>query len=414
MTQSGTIRFQTLPNGMHVVHEAMPWLPSLSFSFLFPFGAATDPETLEGSASVLSDWIYRGTQNLNSREFSDKLDSLGVRRGGVSGKEYSTFSASILASSFQETLNLYKDMLLKPQLSEDEFLSAKNLALQELASLDDNPTQKLFETLSLRYFKSKHGNSSYGTKTGLNQISPESLRQHYKSSLSPNGAILSVAGGIDWDEVLETVQNLFADWPGKTTQLPEIKLNKAQQEHILEDSKQTQIGLAYQSVAPGQAGWYENAVAMSVLSGGMGARLFTEVREKRGLVYSVVAASRSLRAFGYTLAYAGTTPDRANETLRVLLAELKNISKGISSEELERARTGLLSQLVMQGESSGAKASALARDTFLFGKPRDTTSIKEELLNLNLSQINDFLSTQSEPEFSILSLGPKALDEVPL
>ncbi len=412
MTQSSTISFQTLPNGLQIVHEAMPWLPSLSFNFLFPYGSATDPVQLEGSASVLSDWLYRGTQKLSSRDFSDTLDSLGVRRGGGSGKEYSNFSGSLLASSFKETLSLYKDMFQTPLLSDEEFASARNLALQELASLADNPTQQLFETLSLRYFASAHGNSSYGTEKGLTNLSPDLLRQDFGSRLSPNGAILSVAGGISWQEVLDTAKSLFADWQGPSPHLPEIKLGKSQQEHIFEESMQTQIGLAYESVAPGQLGWYENAIAMSVLSGGMGARLFSEIREKRGLVYSVVAASRTLKDFGYTLAYAGTSPDRANETLTVLLAELRNIAKGISSEELERARTGLLSQLVMQGESSGAKASALARDIFLLGEPREMAKLKEELLALTLKQVNGFLSAQPDPEFTILSLGSKALDEV--
>lgn len=412
MTRDSSISFQTLPNGLHVVHEAMPWLPSASFTFLFPFGAATDPKTYEGSATVLYDWLYRGTQSLDSRAFSDELDRLGLRRGGGSGKEYCTFSGSLLKSSFKDALALYKDMFISPRLSDEEFLSAQNLALQELASLADNPTQQLFETLSLRYFASSHGNSSYGTEEGLLNLSAELLRQSYAQRLSPKGAIFSVAGGLSWDEVSETVNTLFGDWQGPEPALPKVSINKGEQEHILENSMQTQIGVAYESVAPNQEGWYENAVALSVLSGGMGARLFSEVREKRGLVYSVVAVSRSLKDFGYTLAYAGTTPERANETLDVLLAELGKIAQGISQEELERARTGLLSQLVMQGESSGARAASLARDIFLLGKPRNMDDIKADLLALELSKVNDFLAHQKKPEFSILSLGPKRLDEV--
>ena len=154
-------------------------------------------------------------------------------------------------------------------------------------------------------------------------------------------------------------------------------------------------------------------MAISVLSGGMGARLFSEVREKRGLVYSVSAFSRVLKTHGYTMAYAGTTPDKADETISVLTDELRNISKGVNQNELERARIGLLSQLVMQGESTGSKASNLANDYYLIGRNRSPKEIKESLNNISLEQLNEFLKTYN-PEFRILSLGPKEIKKVEL
>lgn len=408
-TAQSTISFHTLPNGLRVVHEAMPWLSSLSFTFLLPIGAVSDPKGFEGSATVLNDWLYRGAGKLDSRALSETLDGLGVRRGGGAGKEYSTFSSSLLADSFTQTLQLYKSILLDPHFDALELENAKTLAQQELASLADSPTQQLFETLSTRFFKSSHGNSAYGTTEGLANLTIDSVKDDYAGRIGPKGAIISVAGGISWAEVLGQVESLFADWQGNTVQQPEVVLAESKQEHLFEQSAQTQIGLAYESLAPGQAGWYEHALASNVLSGGMGARLFTEVREKRGLVYSVAAMNRSLKDYGYTLAYAGTTPERADETLSVLVNELNRLSEGVSADELERSRTGLLSSLVMQGESSGARASALARDTFLLNEPREMQSIKDALLNVSLDQLNNFLADRPKPNFSILSLGPNEL-----
>ena len=191
--------------------------------------------------------------------------------------------------------------------------------------------------------------------------------------------------------------------------MPALKVNSSLQEHLEEDSAQVQIGLAYKAPAPGADGWYENALLMGVLSGGMGARLFTEVREKRGLVYSVAAVSRAVKGFGYSLGYAGTTPERADETLEVLIHELRRIKEGVREDELERARTGLLSQLVMQGESSGARASALARDTFLLGAPRLVEDIKTSLQNIGLDDLSAYLAKHYDPQFTVLTLGPKAL-----
>ena len=412
--QDTFIQKATLPNGFTVVLEPMPWLASASFSLLLPVGASTDPKHEEGSATVLNDLLYRGAGNYSSQALSDELDALGVRRGGGAGKEYMTFSGSLLAESFNAALPLYADIVRRPHLDADEFGGARTLAEQELASLGDNPTQQLFNTLAGKYFASAHGNSSYGSTSGLAALTPDTVRADYARRIAPRGAILSVAGGLAWDEVRSLAETLFGDWQAGGVELPAVQVAEPHQDHIDEETTQVQIGVAFGAAAPGAPGWYENALVLGVLGGGMGARLFTEVREKRGLVYSVAAMSQAVRGFGYTLAYAGTTTERADETLQVLLHELRRLVDGVSEDELERARTGLLSQLVMQGESSGARASALARDTFLLGEPRRVDEVKAALLDISHDDLNRYLAGSYQPKFTVLTLGAKSLSEVAL
>ena len=413
MTETSTsIHLHTLPNGLTVAHEAMPWLASVSFTLLVPVGAVTDPQGQEGGAAVLSDWLYRGAGELDSKALSERLDGLGVRRGGGAGKESTTLSASLLASSFEPALRLYADVVRRPALTDTEFTGARTLAQQELASLGDSPSQQLFETLSKTYFASPHSNSAYGSEAGLAALSAQDLRTDYECRYAPAGAVLSVAGGVTWDEVKALAEELFGDWSGAGTQLPEVRVRPAHQDHLTQETSQVHIGVAFKSAAPGDEYWYEHALAVGVLSGGMSARLFSEVREKRGLVYSVAAVGRAVRGFGYTLSYAGTTTERAEETLEVLLHELRNLSAGVSAEELERARTGLLSKLVMQGESSGSRASALARDTFLLGEPRPVEALKSALEAVTLNGLNEYLAKHYAPAFTVLTLGAKPLAEV--
>ncbi len=403
--------YQTqLPNGLTLVFEAMPWLPSASLDLTLPVGAATDPEGQEGSATVLHDWLSRGAGGRDSRQLSDAFDSLGVRQGGGAGRESMSFSASLLADTLPEALQLFADIVRRPALADDEFVSARTTAEQELASLDDSPTQRLFLALSKTLFTSGQGRSSYGTAEGLAALSAESVRADFGRRVAPQGAILSVAGGVEWAALKETVEASFGDWSGDGVPLPEPAIEVGQREHIASETSQTQIGVAYEAVAPGDDGWYENALVNSVLSGGMGSRLFKEVREKRGLVYSVAAVGRTVRGLGYTLGYAGTTPERADETLSVLLYELERIyDEGVEADELERARTGILSSLVMQGESSGSRADALGRDVFLFGRPRPVDEVKDALSKLTRDDVNTFLAHRPRPEFTVLTLGPKAV-----
>jgi predicted Zn-dependent peptidase len=402
------IHTHTFDNGLTLVVQELPWLPSVSFELLLPFGATTDPEGGFGSAAVLAEWLYRGAGERDSRTLSDALDALGVRRGGGAGGESTLLSGSLLADALPEALALYADIVRRPQLGDGEFGLARTVALQELASLDDSPSQRLFIALAKAYLASAHGRSSYGEAADLSALSADAVRQDAARRLAPKGAILSLAGGVQWDEAKALAERLFGDWQGEGVPLPAVAVAAAHAEHIDAKTAQTQIGVAFEALPPGHPDWYKNALAVGVLSKGMGSRLFSEVREKRGLVYSVMAVGRAVRGYGYTLAYAGTTPERADETLRVLFGELVRLREGVSAEELERARTGLLSGLIMEGESSGGVAANLARNTFLFGAPRPLETVKAELLAVTLDDLNRYLAARPEPRFTVLTLGPNA------
>lgn len=411
-TRSGdAIHEHRLDNGLWLLFEPMPWLPTLSASLLLPFGAATDPEGLEGSGTVLHDWIQRGAGALDSRAHSDALEGLGVRRGGSAGREAASLSVSFLAGELAAVIPLMATMVSEPRLDEAEFAPARELAQEELASLADAPTQRLFNALMERFLDGGPGRSPYGTPEGLIALTPASVREDASRRLGPDGAILALAGGADWAHVLDVVGGAFGGWKGEARPLLEPSTRPAGNAHVTADSAQTQIGVAFQAPEPGDPDVYAYDLGLRVLSGSMGARLFTEVREKRGLAYSVGASYRALHGFGYTLGYAGTTPERADETLRVLLAEILRLTEGVEKGEVERARAGMLSSLVMQGESSGARASRLASDALLQGRARTLDEIKGAVEAIDLKTLNSYLAEQPFPEATVVTLGPKPLSQ---
>lgn len=408
---SDTIYQHRFENGVWLLFEPMPWLPTLSASLLLPFGSSTDPEGHEGSGAVLHDWIQRGAGTLDSRAHSDALEGLGVRRGGGAGREAASLSASFLADELPEVLPLVASMGSEPRLDEGEFAPARELALEELASLSDAPTQQLFNALMERFLDGGPGRSPFGTQEGLAALTPASVREDAGRRLGPAGAILALAGGAEWDRVLDAAQRALAGWQGGAAALPAARLRPPGREHVHADSAQTQIGVAFAAPPPGDADVYTFDLGLHVLSGSMGSRLFTEVREKRGLVYSVGAHYRALHGFGYTLGYAGTTPERADETLRVLLEEIRRLSRGVEADELERARVGTLSSMVMQGESSGARAGRLASDALLQGRARTLEEIRRAVEAVELDALNDYLAAHPFPEPTVVTLGPRPLSQ---
>jgi len=397
---------ETLDNGLKVAVEPQPWNPGLSFTILVPVGATSDPEDRLGAASMLETWLWKGAGPRDAHAFADALDALGVRRQSGAGVEYTTFSASLLPEGLAGTLELYADLLARPHLPEDAFESVRALALQELAALEDQPPRKLMARLRREAFASPHGRPVEGDRETLERMTPDGLREEYRRRYGARGTILAVAGGVDPDSVLRLVRKHFGSWGGEAPAAPEVRLTVPHRFHVEQETEQVQLGLFYRDVPPGHYDFYASRLAVTVLSGGMSSRLFTEVREKRGLVYAVSATPGSVKGFGYLTAYAGTKPEHADETLDVLQGEVARLAAGVSREELDRAKVGVRAELVLSGESSQARAAALARDLFILERARSLEEVEAEVLDVTLERINTFLAARPYRDPWIGSLGP--------
>jgi predicted Zn-dependent peptidase len=397
-----------LSNGLTIVGEPMPSKQAAAWTFLIPAGSANEP--VEGISNVLEGLSYRGAGARDSRQLSDALDDLGVDRGGGTDVEYTTFGGATLGLYLPEALKVYADIILRPRLPEEEWEAQRDLAIQSLHSLEDSPARKMFVRLRRSYFTNGYGRSPMGTLEGLQSLTLEALRQDHLNRYKPEGAILSLAGKFDFEAIVSLVEELFSDWSGATPTLeaPEV-VSEPVFQHIQQDTAQVQIGIAYKGVPSTDVDFYNYRVATSVLSGGMGARLFTEVREKRGLVYSVSAGAHSHRGIGFTLAYAGTQPERAQESLDVLTGELVRMKDGVTEQEVERAKIGMLSGLVMQEESSRARAGAIARDMWMLGRVRSLDEVTEKINAVTAASIAEFYDRSPAKDFSIVTLGPREL-----
>jgi predicted Zn-dependent peptidase len=264
--------------------------------------------------------------------------------------------------------------------------------------------------LRRRCYESPWGIPSEGTLEGVEKMTPAVVRNHFQHCSSPRDAILGIAGKVDVRAMAGLVEDLFGGWKAKPA--PEIVTGPRgpARDHIPHDSTQTQIGIAYDSVAYRDPGYYAAWAAVSVLSGGMSSRLFTEVREKRGLCYSVFAMLNSLRDQGRILCYAGTTVERAQETLDVTLAELIRLGKGIGHDELDRCKARAKSSLIMQQESSSARASSIARDWYHLGRVETLDEVREKIDALTVDALPEHLAEHPAKDFTILTLGPKPLE----
>jgi predicted Zn-dependent peptidase len=399
----------TLPNGLTLLAERMNHVRSAALNFLVPSGCVYDPPEHLGIASVLSDLITRGAGSRDSRELTLALDNLGLDRDESVGAIHVRFWGATLARNLAAALEIYADILRRPRLPEAEIEAVRALAFQDLQSLEDEPRQKVLIELRRRHYPSPLGQDRRGTREGIASLTPDILGKHYRRLFQPRGTILSVAGDIQWEPLRAQVERLFGDWPASDEPGLHLTPPAARHEHLQKETTQTQIGIAYPSVPIGHPEYYAAQGAVSVLSGGMSARLFSEVREKRGLCYAVWASYQTFKDRASVVCYAGTTNERAQETLDVTLSELERLKDGIEDDEVERVQAGLKSSLIMQEESTSARAGSLASDWYYLGRVRSFDEIQSAINGLAPATITSHLRHCPPRDFTIVTLGPKSL-----
>ena len=399
----------TFDNGLQLLAEPTESLESAAFTLRVPGGNAYESTKRPGLAILAQDLAMRGCGNRDNRQFIEELDGLGVERGESVFDSHAGFSGASLARNLLPALEIYADVVQRPLLPPDELESCRAMALQALSSIEDEPSQKVMIELRRSHYPDPWGRPSHGTQEGIEQTSVADIRQFITQFYQPQGAILGVAGRIDWDELRRHVERLFGKWKPQT--LPQIveQPRGEQQRHIAHESNQTQIAIAYPSVAYRDPDYFQAWGAVGVLSGGMSSRLFTEVREKRGLCYSVYASQSTLRDRGSVICYAGTSSERAQETLDVTIGELLRLQEGITPEELARLRARMKSALVMQQESSSARSSSLVRDWYYLGYARSMSEVNRLIDGLSAESINAFLASHPPRDFTIVTLGSQPL-----
>ena len=399
----------TFANGLTLLGEKMPGMHSAAMTLLVPAGSANDPLKSTGAATILSDLVLRGAGDRDSRQLTEYLDRLGLQRSSSAGVHNTRLGCAALAARVMDGLETYADIVRRPHLPEPGFEAAKDLALQALEGIEDEPRQKVLIKLREASFPWPYGRNSMGKEDEIEQMELEGIRADFRKRYCPHGAILAMAGNIDFELIKAEVEKHFGDWEGKGVEPPTPVPATPSILHEDHQSEQTQIGIAYPAIPETDPNYYTLRLATEVLSGGMSGRLFTEVREKRGLVYNVWAGYSSLKDFGSIMGYAGTSNDRAQATLDQFIIELYRLSEGITAAELDRAKIGLKAATIMQGESTSSRAGAIAHDFFTRGRIRTLDEIKKAIDLVSLEQANTYLKANPPGPFTIVTVGPKPL-----
>ncbi len=401
---------RVLDNGMVVLGEPIANICSAAFLFMITSGAAILPARCGGAGEVIIDWLFRGAGDRNSRELIDALDGLGLHRAGAVTSSHISLGAALEAGNLGNAIKLYADIILRPALKEEQFVLSKQLAVQGLIGLDDDPRQKVMLNLREKFYPAPLGRSPMGNLDELENLTVEQTGAIVKENFYLPETIFAVAGKYDFDEICGQLEKLFdIRRPGAASQIT-LGPRGGRYTHQSHDGAQVHIGLMTPTVTVANDDYYNAVAAVWVLSGGMSGRLFTEVREKRGLCYAVGARYHTLKQFAGISCYAGTTPDKAQDTLDVITAEFGRLCEGISADEMQRAKVGLKSSLIMQSESSSARAGGIVSDYYLLGRVRPLEEIKDKLEATSVDSVLSFLEANKFTDYTVVTIGPRQVE----
>lgn len=402
----------TLDNGITVLGENMPGVESVAVSFHVPAGGIHDPPGRCGLATLAGEMCLRGAGDRTSRQIVEALEDAGASWGHAVSTTHTSFSAAMVARQLPEVLPVFADLVRRPRLPAEELDAARQMVLQNLAGIEDDPAHRTMAALRRIHSPSPWGMPTEGITADVEAASLGDVRGFVERHMVPAGAIVAIAGRIDWDDFLRRIGGLLGDWRGGPG-VPVVTGPRGPFAcHVPHDSQQTHVALAW-SVPPYRDD--DSAIAgtvLSILGGGMSSRLFAEVREKRGLCYGVSAGYQTQRDFAAAVCYSGTTAARAQETLDVILAEVDRLPGTIDADELERVKARVAAGLVMQQESTTSRVGSMARHWYHLGRLR---TIEEDLARydrLDVPGLENWLAARPPRDLSIVSLGPEPL-EVP-
>jgi predicted Zn-dependent peptidase len=402
-----------LSNRLTVIVEEMDHVESVSYDLLVPGGLIVDGAGTVGASLIFAELLGRGAGGMDSRQLSAAFDSAGIRHGEGVGMDRFSLSGSLVADKLERAIELLSLMVREPSLPEEELPSIQSVMLQDIEALNDNPARKSMVELTKLYYPAPFNRSSLGEAQGISATTRETMVDLYKRYFVPERAILSIAGKVKTSDVLEWVERYLGGWSGCGSELPTFGAISPHRYYPIEvDSAQLQIVMAGPSVKFNEAAYYDGKVAVSLLGASMFGRLFVEVREKRGLCYSVYARHGATASYGTVTAYVGTTPERAQESLDVLLREFEGLRGSVADEELARAKTNLKATLVMGEESPGSRAASNAGDWWLLKRIRPLSEISAAIDAVSLESVDAFVERYPFRPCSILTLGRHPL-EVP-
>ena len=407
---------ELLDSGVQVVGQPMPGVESAALGILVGTGARDEQPPEFGVSHFTEQMLLRGTEHLDARQLSEQLDGLGISYDTSAGLEMTLVSAVLLGDKLPAAVDLLSDVVRYPAFPQDALESVRTLQLQELRQREDQPAQKVMDTLRQQFFAgSPVGHDVLGTEETVSALSRDELVRYWADRYTANNMVISVAGNFDWTALVQQLTRLTRAWPsGRERMLMHAPEPKTGHMVIERDTTQENMGFAFPGVPIADPHYYAAALLSQALGGSSNSRLFQEVREKRGLAYAVQTRFDGLEKVGLIRVYVGTSAERAHESVDVVMQELERVQReGITADEIRLSKTRLKSQLVMRSENTSSRMMANVRSWWFEQKLYSLQEIKDRIDRVTVEEILELVQRlEITRNLAVVALGPRSEQEL--
>ncbi len=375
-------------------------------------GLVDEPADKLGLAHLVEQTLDKGTEKHDGRGLSDAFDEIGAGVGSWCGREQSGFRSLSLPEFFERSIELHAEYLRTPTFPGESCDVAVQLARQELLTLEDDAQGLCDKLIARQAYGPLLGRHAAGESTTLDAITRGDFVRFWEGNYGAARMVVSVAGPLPPEQVADVIERHFAGFgPAEPShrKFHAVEFDPSARHHP-KQTEQQQIAIALRGVPVGHDDRPAERVLVGVLSGGMSARLFTEVREKQGLVYWVGAWSENPRGVGMVFLGASTTPERCEKTYATLLRELERIAEDVTEEEIARALAGIEVRADIRGDVTRARCSEQADDVIHYGRPVPWDEKLAKLHAVTPDDVADYARQYliGQPR-SVVTLGPRAL-----
>jgi predicted Zn-dependent peptidase len=403
------VRRTSLANGIRVVTERMPDARSVTTGFWVAVGGRDESAELAGASHFLEHLVFKGSEHQSAREIAESVDALGGEMNAFTSREHTAYYTRLPADELSFGLELLTNVLAQPALRPHEVDAEREVILEELAMSEDTPDDKVHSLLAASVFPSHPlGREVLGDEATVAALTRDEINTFFTEHYRPANVVIAAAGRLEHDEVIGGVsQFLESVEPGSAPKRAEPMDSPERLAVGHRPTEQAHLALGWRTMDQRDPGRFALAVANQAFGGGLSSRLFQEIREERGLVYSVYSAASLYTDSGLFMIYAGTAPSKVDEVLGLIDAEVaKVVADGITERELRVASGYLVGALLLNLEDSGSRMGRLARGELAAGAALTVDEQVERIRAVTLEDAHDVMQRVLTGPRSLAAVGP--------
>ena len=361
----------TLSNGLPIVCETIPHVHSVAMGFWVACGSRNETPREHGISHFIEHMVFKGTARRTAKEIAEAIDAVGGQLNAFTTKEYTCYYAKVLDQHIELGLELLADMIISPLLAEEDIAKEKNVIIEEIKSYEDSPDEVVHDLFAATLL-AKHplGHPILGTPETIGSLNREDLIDYRRRFYTPDNACLALAGNVDFAQVVKIAERHWSGLTGKKQPLDVPTAFFSEKLAVRrKDTEQVQLCLGTEGVSRNHKNKYSMLVLDSILGGSVSSRLFQELREERGLVYSTGSHHASYTDTGIFTVYAGTSLNNTTEVINIVRQQLDLLmQEEVRPGELRRAKEQLKGNLWLGVENTSNRMSRLAKSELFSGR----------------------------------------------